>query len=119
MNIALALLGLGLNLAGIALQVSPFQNIWLTLLCMFVGGGCVFLGLFGNRQAAGGRSLLDRLYPNVINGIAIGGAIFAVFMAIGIATAVYNLYQRHLDIEAAKAGISTPIATPSSEPSER
>jgi hypothetical protein len=116
MDLSLALLGIGINLAGIALQVSPYQNIWLTLLCAFIGGGCVFLGLFGNRRSvAGGRSLLDRLHSDVINALAIGGALFGAVVLLIILSFAYNIYQRHIDIEAAQAGISipSPIAEPS------
>ena len=113
MNISLALLGIGINLAGIALQVSPYQNIWLTLACAFVGGGCFFLGLFGGRRTEGSKPLIDRLYPDVINALVLGGALVVTIVIIVALSTIYNVYERRLDIEAAKAGVSTPSATAS------
>lgn len=112
MNIALALLGIGINLAGIALQVSPYQNIWLTLICAFVGGGCFFLGLFGNRRAPGSTPLIERLYPDVINGLVLGGALVVTAVVLIAISTIYHVYERKLDIEAAKAGVSTPSPAP-------
>jgi len=106
-------LGVALNLIGIALQLNPyFQNVWLAMFCVFLGGGFFFLGLFGRRQAAGGQSFLDRLAPPTINMLTIMGFIMAVLLLTEVGQAVYTIAQREIDIQAAKAGISTPTATP-------
>lgn len=113
MNFALTLIGIGINLAGIALQVSPIHNIWLTMACVFLGGGFIFLGFFGNRPSAGGRPFLDRVDPDVLSAVFGIGALLAVIMLFALGSAIYNIIDREMDIQAAKAGISTPSATPS------
>jgi len=115
MNFALTLIGIGINLAGIALEVSPIHNIWLTLTCVFFGGGFVFLGLFGRRSAVNTQSLLDRLDRGTLNMLATISVICGLFFLAEIGGAIYNIAQREVDIQAAKAGISTPSATPSPE----
>ncbi len=113
MNLTLTLLGIGINLVGIGLQVSPLHNIWLTLVCVFFGGGFVFLGLFGKRQVLDGKALLDRLDPAMFNTLAFMLVIMTVFFLANIGTAAYKIIEREMDIQAAKAGISTPSATAS------
>lgn len=112
MNLALTLIGIGINLAGIALQVSPIHNIWLTLACVFLGGGFIFLGFFGNRQPAGGRPFLDRIDPEILTMVFGFGALATVGMVFALGIAIYNIAEREMDIQAAKAGISTPSITP-------
>jgi hypothetical protein len=119
MNLALTLIGIGINLAGIAIEVSPIHNIWLTLACVFMGGGFIFLGFFGNRQPVGGRPFLDRIDPVAVTGIFILGAIAGLIFLFVLCGAVYNLVNREMDIQAAKAGVSTPAATPTSQPDNR
>jgi hypothetical protein len=112
-------IGIALNLIGIALQLNPYyQSAWLALACVFFGGGFFFLGLFGRRQASGGRSLLDRLDPAMFNALAFMAVIMGIFFLANIGTAIYNIVQREMDIQAAKAGISTPSASPTPEISE-
>ncbi len=111
-------LGVALNLIGIGLQLNPyFQSAWLALICVFLGGGFFFLGLFGRRQASSAQSLLDRLSSSTFNSLAVMAAFMAFFFALNIGSAIYSIAQREMDIQAAKAGIPTPSATPT--PSER
>jgi hypothetical protein len=116
MNLALTLIGIGSNLAGIALEVSPIHNIWLTLACVFLGGGFIFLGFFGNRQPAGGRPFLDRVDDSVVSAVFGLGALLAVIMLFALGNAVYNIAWREMDIQ---AGISTPSATPTPEEKDK
>jgi hypothetical protein len=119
MDLSLALLGIGINLAGIALQLSQYQNVWLTLVCAFVGGGCVFLGLFGRRSVAVSRlSLYDKLGSEGFGFMLLIGGFAAVVLLLLLGSAIYDLINREMDIQAAKAGISTPVATPLHRDSE-
>jgi len=110
---AMTYLGVALNFIGIALELNPyFQSAWLALICVFFGGGFFFLGLFGRRQATGGQSLLDRLNPVTFNFLASMTFAMGLLMLLNIGSAIYKLAQREMDIQAAKAGISTPSTTP-------
>jgi hypothetical protein len=109
----MAYLGVALNLIGIALELNPyFQNVWLAMFCMFLGGGFFFLGLFGRRQSAGGQSFLDRLAPPTLNMLVVMSFIMGFLFLTEIGQAIYTIAQREIDIQAAKAGVSTPSATP-------
>jgi hypothetical protein len=109
----MAYLGIALNLIGIGLELNPyFQNAWLAMLCVFFGGGFFFLGIFGRRQAVDGQSLLDRINPATFNIIATTVVIMGLLFLSDLGRAIYTIAQREVDIQAAKAGISTPSAIP-------
>lgn len=119
MNIALTLLGIGINLAGIGLQVTQFQNIWLSFVCMFVGGGCVFLGLFGKRSAdLPKQSLYDKLGRDGYGVFIAFGSLAAFILILILCSIGYSIINREMDIQAAKAGLATPstIPTPVASP---
>jgi hypothetical protein len=125
----MAYFGIALNLIGLALQLNPYyQNAWLSLLCVFFGGGFFFLGAFGSRlfgshntrDAASSPSMLDRIQAAGMFSIVVTWAVFFGFLLLmAVGRSVYAIINRELDIQAARTGLSTPsiMATPTSEQS--
>lgn len=110
-------LGIALNLIGIALQLNPYyQSAWLALMCVFFGGGFCFLGLFGRRGSSTGNQFLqylaERITPATVNWLVTMAVIMGLVFLSEVGAAVYKIAQREMDIQAAKAGVSTPSATP-------
>lgn len=101
---------IGIGLVSITIALNPYyHNEWLSLVCAFLANGFLFLGfLAGDKLVAvlswiGSPRSLDMMVPSMLT---IGTVL--VF-ALGIA--IYNIVQREMDIQAAKAGVSTPSAT--------
>lgn len=112
-------IGLALTLIGIALQLDPYYHSgWLTLGCVFLAGGFLFLGFFGRRQASGGRSFLDKIDPETFTIILPVLVFLGGLLVFALGDAIYNIVIREMDINAAKAGLSMHYETPQT-PRER
>ena len=78
-----------------------------SIFLIMVSGGLAFTGR-GQNAGSTRRPFLDRVDPEFMPFIVIFGGFFGIVLVFFIIGGVYNLANREIDIQAAKAGISSP-----------
>jgi hypothetical protein len=105
------------------------KSAWLSLVCVFFGGGFFFLGVFGRRfgkretsgaQVSLAQYVMEHLTPTAVNMLVMMTFTVSVVILFDIGRAGYAIIEREMDIQAAKVGISTPTTTtPTPSPRKR